>query len=117
MYKVGDIIKGVVTGIEDYGIFVNLENNFSGLIHISEITQGFVNNINKYVSIGDYIYVYVLDIDKKKNHLNLSIKNINYKYEDETKKIKETLKGFLPLSENLDKWIETKLNEIDDQNM
>ena len=114
MYKERDIIKGVVTGIEEYGIFVNLENDFNGLIHISEITQGFVNNINKYVSIGDSIYVYVLNIDKKKKHLNLSIKNINYKYDDESKRVKETLKGFLPLSENLEKWIEIKLKEIDD---
>ena len=44
MYKVGDIVKGVVSGIEEYGIFVTLENDFSGLIHISEITQGFVSN-------------------------------------------------------------------------
>ena len=113
MYKVGDIIKGVVSGIEEYGIFVTLENDFSGLIHISEITQGFVSNINKYVNIGDSIYVYIQDIDKEKKRLNLSIKNINYNYDDENKKVKETLKGFLPLSENLDKWIETKLNEID----
>ena len=36
-FKVGDIIKGQVTGIESYGIFINVNSEYNGLIHISEI--------------------------------------------------------------------------------
>ena len=48
--EVGNIIKGKVTGIENYGIFVQFENNYSGLIHISEVSEDFVRDINNYVS-------------------------------------------------------------------
>ena len=40
IYKVGKIVKGTVTGIENYGAFVSLENDYTGLIHISEISYG-----------------------------------------------------------------------------
>ena len=113
-YKQGDIIKGEVSGIEDYGIFVKLENNYSGLIHISEITDGFVNSINNFVTIGEKIYVRVLDVDTNNKQMKLSIKNINYKESGKTQKIPESLRGFLPLQEELPKWTAEKLKEIDE---
>ncbi len=112
-YKVGNIVEGEVTGIEDYGVFVSMKENYTGLIHISEITQGFVNNINNFVKIGDIINVYVLDVDEKSRHLKLSIKNINYKFNDENVLVKESVRGFLPLHEKLDKWTEEKLKELE----
>ena len=51
-YKKGNIVTGCVTGIEKYGIFVSLDNYYSGLVHISEISDSFVRNINDYVNIG-----------------------------------------------------------------
>ena len=78
-YKRGKIVKGTVTGIESYGIFVSLDEYYSGLIHISEISHDFVKNIHDYVEIGDIIYVEVLDVDEKLSQLKLSIKNIDYK--------------------------------------
>lgn len=113
MYKKGDIVEGIVTGIEDYGIFISLENDYSGLIHISEITQGFVTDINKYVKIGDSIFVYIVDVNQEAKHLILSIKNINYRYNDETKPVKESIRGFLPLHQKLKEWTAEKIEEID----
>ena len=49
-YKEGSIDLGTVTGIKDYGIFVKLDSNHSGLIHISEIGNHYIEDINKYVS-------------------------------------------------------------------
>ena len=63
-YKVGSIIKGQVTGIEKYGIFINIDPWYDGLIHISEISQGFVKDINDYVKIGDTIYCQILEVDE-----------------------------------------------------
>ena len=111
-YKIGDIIKGEVSGIEEYGIFVRLENNYNGLIHISEITDGFVNDIKRYVEVGEIIYVHVLDIEEKSKQMKLSIKNINYKEDGKTQKIAESLRGFLPLQEKLPEWVEEKCGEI-----
>lgn len=109
-YKVGDIIKGQVTGIESYGVFVNIDPEYNGLIHISEVSSGFVKDIHEFVEIGETIYCQVLEVDNDNLHLKLSIKNINYKSDNSNNPIKETRKGFLPLKENLDKWISEKLD-------
>lgn len=73
-YKIGKIIKGTVSGIENYGIFVSFDQLYSGMIHISEISNDFVKNIHNIVRVGDTIYVKIIDIDEKMNHLSLSIK-------------------------------------------
>ena len=68
-----EIINGCVTGIEKYGIFVSLDEYYSGLIHISEITDGFVKDINNYVNIGETIRVRVIDSDDDSFHVRLRI--------------------------------------------
>ena len=78
-YKKGKIVKGVVTCIESYGAFMAFDEFYTGLIHISEISSGFVKDIHNFVNVGDYIYVEILAVDEEENHLKLSIKNINYR--------------------------------------
>ena len=85
IYKVGKIVKGTVTGIENYGAFVSLENDYTGLIHISEISYGYVKDISNYLKIGDIIYVEILDVDDELLHLKLSIKNIKYNKKNKRK--------------------------------
>ena len=110
-YALNDIIECYVTGITKYGVFVNVDNWFDGLIHISEISEGFVKNINDYVKIGEKIYCQIIGIDELNHQLKLSIKDINYKSEISDSLIKETRKGFWPLKENLPSWINEKLEE------
>lgn len=116
-YEKGKIVTGHVTGIEKYGIFVNLDEFYSGLIHISEISDGFVKNINDYVNIGETIQARIVDVDDDLYHLKLTIKNINYRVNKKPlPKLKEVSLGFEPLEANLPKWIDEKLNEIDNNN-
>ena len=75
-YKKGKIVKGIISGIETYGAFVKFDEFYTGLIHISEISHGFVKNINEFLKIGDLIYVEIIDVDERSYHLKLSIKNI-----------------------------------------
>ena len=91
-YRRGNIIKATVNGIENYGIFVSCDDYYSGLIHISEISDKYVKDINEYVKVGDVISVKILDVDEEAGQLKLSIKNINYKsvHNFKRKKIKET---------------------------
>ena len=111
-YEAGELIKGQVTGIEKYGIFVNL-GDYNGLIHISEISDGYVRNINDYVKIGEEITVKVIDENDKMHHVRLSIKNIEYKSQKNgVHKIVETKHGFGTLDIMLKKWIESKLKEL-----
>ena len=115
-FKKNDIIIAKVTGIQDYGAFVNIDDEYDGLIHISEISYGFVKNINDYVKIGDKIFAEIINIDKDSNQLRLSIKDIDYKKDGtKLKRIAETKSGFEPLKENLDTWINQKIKEIMDK--
>ena len=110
----GRILKGVVTGIEPYGIFVQFDDYYSGLIHISEISDGFVKDPAKYVSVGEIINAKIIDVDDQIGHLKLSIKNIQYKEKKATKrrKIQETPLGFKTLSYHLPIWIAESLENI-----
>lgn len=71
--KVGDVVKGRVTGVVDFGIFVNI-GGIEGLVHISEISWERVNNPADYVKIGQEIQAKVIAIDK--DRLSLSMKQL-----------------------------------------
>ncbi|MEE0684149.1 MAG: S1 RNA-binding domain-containing protein [Bacilli bacterium] len=113
-YKKGEIVTGCVTGIEKYGIFVSLDEYYSGLIHISEISDFFVKNPADYVYVGETIRALIIDdSDLESYHLKLSIKNIDYKFsKKKRKKIVETTSGFSSLQEALPTWILNKKREI-----
>lgn len=112
-YQIGNIITGCVTGIEKYGIFVSFDNNYSGLIHISEISDDFVRNINDYVNLGETIKVEVVGLDTNSHHLKLSIKNIDYRINKNSNcKIMETKSGFRTLKKMLNIWIDRKSADI-----
>jgi general stress protein 13 len=112
-YDCGKIVTGCVTGVENYGIFVSLDEYYSGLIHISEISTKFVKDINDYVNIGETIRVKILEKDDDTFHLKLSIKDIDYRVNNKRlNKIMETEKGFETLSIQLEDWIDEKYNQI-----
>ena len=115
--KKGRIIHGVVSGIESYGAFVSCDDYYTGLIHISEISHGYVKDITDFVKVGDLIYVEILDVDEELGHLKLSIKNIEYKKRIaiKRKRIKETSLGFKTLEYKLPIWIEESLKKIKNQ--
>ena len=72
--SIGDTVKGVVTGVVDYGVFVNVEG-IEGLVHISEISWERVNNPGDYVKVGQNIDAKIIAIDK--DRLSLSIKQLS----------------------------------------
>ncbi len=112
-YKKGDVVKARITSIERYGAFASIDAEYSGLIHISEITDKFVKNITDFVEIGDVINVKILNISKEKNQLRLSAKEVNDDlYKNKKRMIKETIFGFYLLKTSLPKWIKEKLEEI-----
>lgn len=110
-YKAGNIVDCVVSGIVDYGIFCNLEDYYSGLIHISEISNGYVSDINNVLKIGDHIKAKILAVDEENLKLKLSIKDLPKfrKKKYSKRKIVESGSGFGILKDNLDKWIDEAL--------
>ena len=113
--KINDVIEVVVTGIQKYGAFVLINDKYDGLIHISEISSGYVKNINDYIKIKDKIYAQVVDIDKENNKFKLSIKNIDYRNDGKVINDDICTNGFEPLKEHLDLWINEKIKEIMDK--
>ena len=78
----GNIIKVMVTGITEYGIFVRADERFNGLIHISEVSDRYVKDPNRFAKENEIIYAEILDVNKKDAHLKLSIKNLDYREEN-----------------------------------
>ncbi len=112
-YENGKIVTGCVTGIEKYGIFVGLDEFYSGLIHISEISSNYVRNISDYVSLGETIKVRVMDVDEENYHVRLSIRDLDYRVNmKDRSKVVEVGRGFDPLERRLDDWIHDKMKEI-----
>ena len=71
--KVGDVVEGVITGVIDFGAFVNVDG-IEGLIHISEISWERVEDPRKYVKVGDTVKAKIIAIDK--DRLSLSLKQM-----------------------------------------
>ncbi len=112
-YKKGNIIKVKVNAIEPYGAFVKVDDIYTGLIHISEITGTFINNINDYFNINDVIFARILEVDDEKKHIKMSLKGLPVNSRLKNEYLKETALGFELLNDLLPKWMDDKLNEID----
>jgi len=78
-FQVGQIIEGTVTGIKPFGAFVSLDDATQGLVHISHISYGFLENINDAIKVGDTVKVKILSIDAEKGKISLSIKETQEK--------------------------------------
>ena len=112
-YHAGDIIKVTVTSIENYGIFVTVDEEFNGMIHISEMSDKFVTNVRNFAYPGETIYAKVIEVDNSKYQIKLSIKSIDYRITTRKGNIMESPNGFTKLKEMLPIWIEKKMQEIE----
>lgn len=121
-YEVGNVLTGKVTGIQPYGAFVALDDSTQGLVHISEITHGYVKDVKEHLKTGDEVQVKVLSVDEAKGKISLSIratqeppkeekteapkKNNEKKRPQAVKKEEETTPaGFNTLKDKLEDWI------------
>jgi len=87
--KIGEKIKGRISSITDYGLFVEVQPGVEGLVHISEISwTDRVENLSSRYKVGDEIEVYVVSLDKDNHRMSLSVKQLQ---EDPWKSIKGTL--------------------------
>ena len=108
IYKKGDVVEGCVTGFEKYGMFLSFENGYTGLIHISELSEHFVKDVMDYGNIGDVVPCVILDCDEENKKLKCSIRNTDYgNFID--RKIDH---GFAPLKKQLPIWMEERIESI-----
>ncbi|CAA7599906.1 S1 domain protein [Acididesulfobacillus acetoxydans] len=73
---VGTIVDGVVTGITNFGAFVELPDKVTGLVHISEVADAYVKDVRDYLKEQDHVKVKVIHVDEK-GKVGLSIKQAN----------------------------------------
>ena len=117
-YQVGEIIIGKVFNVKPYALFMTFDDGVTGLLHISEISDSFVRDIEKYGSIGDEMKVKILSIDKDNGFLRVSYKQVPQEeaYNTHTNQRKTphvSEEEFLPLKEKLDDWINEAYSQIE----
>src|SRR6478672_2443657 len=71
--EVGSKLQGKVTGITNFGAFVELPEGSTGLVHISEVADNYVKDINDHLKVGDMVEVKVINVEKD-GKIGLSIK-------------------------------------------
>jgi general stress protein 13 len=111
-FQEGQVLEGKVTGIQPYGAFVALDDQVQGLVHISEVTHGFVKDINEHLSEGDEVQVKILNIDEAKNKYSLSIRATQDAPKQRPRKQaapkqqqEDAQAGFNTLKDKLEDWI------------
>ena len=119
-FKIGDIIEGEVTGIQNYGVFISLSDNEQGLIHISECRHGYMTEIDGFVKIGQKLKVMIIDIDEFTNKISLSMRVLHKlnipPYPARPKRRRKRYIpniGFSSLAKKLPQWIDEALREIE----
>lgn len=119
-YKVGDVVSGVVTGIQPYGAFVSLDETTQGLVHISEITYGYVKEVSEFLTVAQEVEVKILEVDTDAGKISLSIRELQEKplmpkKEDRPRKSLQARvdendeEGFNTLKEKLADWIKQSI--------
>lgn len=116
-FEVGQIVEGKVTGVKPFGAFVSLDESTQGLVHISQVTHGFLKDINEAVSVGDNVKVKIISIDESNGKIALSMKEANPKpsynkpkKETPAESFENLMKDFLKTSTDRQTDINKRLN-------
>lgn len=81
---IGSVIEGVVTGITNFGAFIELPDKTTGLVHISEVADAYVKDVKDYLKELDRVKVKVINIDDK-GKIGLSIKQANPTFRNQSR--------------------------------
>lgn len=112
-YKIGDVICGKVTGIQTYGIFVALDKNTQGLIHISECKHGYVDDLETIIQVNEEVEAKIIDIDEYTGKISLSLRAmeklplpVHLPRKKHKRRRYSPQIGFQPLRDQMPHWIE-----------
>ncbi|MFV0337219.1 MAG: 30S ribosomal protein S1 [Chthoniobacterales bacterium] len=94
-FKIGDLVKGKVTKIANFGAFLALDGDIDGLVHISQISEDHVSKVKDVLKVGDEVEARVIKVDKTERRVGLSIKAANYS-EEQLRKESEAMDNLRP---------------------
>lgn len=117
-YRVNDVIRVNVSDTKPYAAFITTKNGQKGLLHISEISDNYIKDIEKIIEKGDEINVIILEIDENDGFLRVSYKRVPKEQKFTThlnnRKLPETTTAdFRPLEDNLEKWIQNAVEKME----
>ena len=121
-YEVGQIVLGTVTNVKPYALFLEFEDGATGLLHISEISDSFIRDIERYGSKGDKMKVVIVSIDENNGFLRVSYKKVppEEAYSSHTNSARKAPdtndEDFAPLAEKLPEWIKETLEKAKKEN-
>jgi general stress protein 13 len=119
LFCLGDLVSGKVTKVLPYGAFVDFPNGQSGLLHISEISEKYVQDITSFISVGETLRLRIIAIDSGNNFLKLSLKNLGLEAKESSSTQNKRKRvpvpaeevNFEPLREKLPGWIAEAIKE------
>lgn len=104
---VGQIVEGKITGITNFGVFADIGEGKSGMVHISEVARTYVNDINEFVKVGDTVKMKVLNIGED-GKISLSIKRALEPEKTESKERREKRSYSQPKIDSSYTWMPRK---------
>lgn len=121
-FEVGKIIEGTVLELRKYGAILAFEDDTRGLLHISEISDRYIHNIERFIQVGRTYHVKILEINEEGQFLKVSLKQITMEdrldYKTSGKKrfpVDESLIDFSPLEESLPEWTKRQKDKIEQE--
>ena len=81
-YRRGQVVKGLITNITDFGIFLEIEEGVEGLVHVSEIAEDKAQNLKDLAKVGDPLEVLIISIDKRNRKIGLSLRELRQAQEE-----------------------------------
>ena len=121
-YEVGQLVIGKVTKVKPFALFMEFEDGLEGLLHISEISDSYIRDIERYGTHGDELKVKIVSIDETNGFLRVSLKKVppEEAYSTHNNNVRKTpdfnTEDFKPLANHLDKWIASTLEEAKKEN-
>ncbi len=94
-FRIGDLVKGTITKLTNFGAFVQLQDDIDGLVHISQISEDRVEKVKDILKVGQEVEARVIKVDKAERRIGLSVKAANYS-EEALRKEAETLDTLRP---------------------
>ncbi|MGI6735551.1 MAG: General stress protein 13 [Tenericutes bacterium ADurb.Bin239] len=119
VYELNEIVEGTITEIRPYGAIITFGEDRAGLLHIKQISDAYISNINTYLQLNAQIKVRIIEIDENNGFLKLSLKSIPYSeriiFERDKKptQINPAQTDFSALEEALPLWIKNTIEEIE----
>ena len=113
--NVGDIVQGKIQEISKTHFIVDVKGGWTGLVHVSKISDYFVTNISSMFNIGDKYYFEVIEVEQEEKRIKLSWKNIMPRFQKDAFEfdIEETKNGFSNLKKFVEQCVEEELKEND----